>query len=59
MLYFVIMFPPVMYNKIGLMYGYSGFDEGKLCWQQLIFEILIVSFLSIIIYLVYPLYKKK
>ena len=48
-----------MYKKIGLMYGYSGFDEGKLCWQQLILEILIVSFVSLIIYLSYPLYKKK
>jgi len=59
MLYFVIMFPPVNYKRIGLMYGYSGFDEGEINWQQLILEILIVSFAAGIIYLIYPLNKKK
>jgi hypothetical protein len=59
MLYFVIMFPPVNYKKIGLMYGYSGFDEGKVCWEQLMLEIIIVTFVSGIIYLIYPRYKKR
>jgi hypothetical protein len=59
MLYFVIMFPPVMYKKIGLMYGYSGFDEGELCWMQLILEIIIVTVVSGVIYLIYPKYKKR
>jgi hypothetical protein len=59
MLYFVIMFPPVQYKKIGLMYGYSGFDTGEICWTQLILEITIVTFISVLIYLLYPIYKKK
>lgn len=53
------MFPPVQYKKIGLMYGYSGFDEGKVIWVQLLLEILIVVFLEGIIYLIYPAYKNK
>ena len=36
MLYFILMFPPVQYKKIGLMYGYSGFDQGDVSWSQLI-----------------------
>lgn len=59
MLYFVIMFPPVKYEKIGLMYGYSSFDKGEVCWTQLMVEILIVLFLATIIYTIYPMYKKK
>jgi len=59
MLYFVIMFPPVQYKKIGLMYGYSGFDKGEVCWAQLLLEIIIVTFISGLIYLLYPRYKKK
>jgi hypothetical protein len=58
MLYFILMFPPVQYKKIGLMYGYSGFDRGDVCWSQLILEIIIASFIAVIIYLVYPIYKK-
>jgi hypothetical protein len=41
------------------MYGYSGFDKGDVCWSQLILEILIVTSISAIIYLLYPKYKKK
>jgi hypothetical protein len=59
MLYFVIMFPPVQYKKIGLMYGYSGFDKGDVCWEQLFLEIIIVTFISGLIFLLYPVYKKK
>jgi hypothetical protein len=59
MLYFIIMFPPVKYQKIGLMYGYSGFDKGDLCWMQLILEIFIATFIAVIIYLIYPRYQKK
>ena len=59
MFYFVIMFPPVKYEKIGLMYGYCGFDEGEVCWMQLIIEIIVVTFISGIIYLIYPKYKKN
>ncbi len=59
MLYFILMFPPVQYKKIGLMYGYSGFDKGDLCWTQLILEIIIVTFIAAIIYVIYPIYKKK
>jgi hypothetical protein len=59
MLFFVIMFPPVQYKKIGLMYGYSGFDEGEVLWIQLLFEIFIVAFMAGIIYLIYPVYKNK
>jgi hypothetical protein len=53
------MFPPVQYKKIGLMYGYSGFDQGDVSWSQLIMEIIIVTFIAVIIYLIYPIYKKK
>jgi hypothetical protein len=53
------MFPPVNYKKIGLMYGYSGFDDGEVCWEQLIVEIIIVTFISGIIYLIFPKYKKR
>jgi hypothetical protein len=59
MLYFILMFPPVQYKKIGLMYGYSGFDKGEVCWMQLILEISIATFVSLIIYLIYPRYNKK
>ena len=59
MLYFILMFPPVQYKKIGLMYGYSGFDQGEVSWSQLIMEIIIVTFIAVIIYLIYPIYKKK
>ena len=59
MLYFILMFPPVQYKKIGLMYGYSGFDQGDVSWSQLIMEIIIVTFIAVIIYLIYPIYKKK
>jgi len=59
MLYFILMFPPVQYKKIGLMYGYSGFDKGEVCWMQLILEISIATFVSVIIYLIYPRYNKK
>jgi len=58
MLYFIIMFPPVIYKRIGLMYGYSGFDEGEVCWTQLLLEVLTASFLTVIIYFLYPLRKK-
>jgi hypothetical protein len=58
MLYFIIMFAPVNYRRIGLMYGYSGFDEGKISWGLLMVEILVASLISWIIYLVYPLKKK-
>jgi hypothetical protein len=53
------MFPPVNYKKIGLMYGYSGFDAGEVCWRQLLLEIIVVTFVSGIIYLIYPRYKKR
>ncbi len=53
------MFPPVQYKKVGLMYGYSGFDKGDVCWSQLILEIIIAASIAIIIYLIYPIYKKK
>jgi hypothetical protein len=59
MFYFILMFPPVQYNKIGLMYGYSGFDKGDVCWMQLILEISVATFISVIIYLIYPRYNKK
>jgi hypothetical protein len=59
MLYFILMFPPVQYKKVGLMYGYSGFDKGDVCWSQLILEIIIAASIAIIIYLIYPIYKKK
>ncbi len=59
MLYFIIMFPPVLYKKIGLMYGYSGFDEGEICWTQILLEVIIASFLSGIIYFLYPLKKRS
>lgn len=59
MLYFIIMFPPVIYRRIGLMYGYSGFDEGEVCWTQLLLEVLTASFVTIIIYFLYPLRKKE
>jgi uncharacterized membrane protein len=59
MLYFILMFPPVQYKKIGLMYGYSGFDQGVVSWSQLIMEIIIVTFIAVIIYLIYPIYKRK
>jgi hypothetical protein len=59
MLYFILMFPPVQYKKIGLMYGYSGFDKGDVCWMQLILEISVATFISVIIYLIYPRYNKK
>jgi hypothetical protein len=53
------MFPPVIYRRIGLMYGYSGFDEGEVCWTQLLLEVLTASFVTIIIYFLYPLRKKE
>ena len=59
MLYFILMFPPVQYKKVGLMYGYSGFDKGDVCWSQLILEIIIASSIAVIIYLIYQIYKKK
>jgi len=58
MLYFIVMFPPVLYKKIGLMYGYSGFDEGEVCWAQLLLEVLIASIFTGIIYFIYPLKKR-
>jgi hypothetical protein len=58
MLYFIVMFPPVQYRKIGLMYGYSSFDEGEVYWTQLLLEVLIASFFTVIIYFLYPLRKK-
>ncbi|MDR3609872.1 MAG: hypothetical protein P4L27_04875 [Ignavibacteriaceae bacterium] len=56
MLFFVLMFPPVMYKKIGLMYGYSGFDDGELLWTQLLIEIFVVAIISVFVYLLYPKY---
>ena len=59
MLYFIVMFPPILYRKIGLMYGYSGFDEGEICWDQLLLEVLTASLFTVILYLLYPLRKKE
>jgi len=53
------MFPPILYRKIGLMYGYSGFDEGEICWDQLLLEVLTASLFTVILYLLYPLRKKE
>ena len=58
MLYFIVMFPPVIYSKIGLMYGYSGFDEGEICWMQILLEVISASIITVIIYFLYPLKKK-
>ena len=58
MLYFIVMFPPVVYRRIGLMYGYSGFDDGEICWMQLSIEVLIASIITLIIFFMYPLKNK-
>ena len=59
MLFFIVMFPPVVYRRIGLMYGYSGFDGGEIYWMQLLFEVIAASFFTILIYFLYPLKKRS
>ncbi len=58
MMFFILMFPPVKYKSIGLMYGYTFFDSGEILYNQIIFEIAAAIIISGIIYLAYPAFNK-